>query len=367
MLPLFALSLLGPSIREDLDVSSAMFGALSSVLFLAGALVSRFAGRLVDLAGTTVGFTVLYGTAITSWLLLAAAAHPAQAFAGLALGGVALALSVPSVTRLLFGVFRDRALGVAIGTAHAGTQVGGVVLGALMPIMTATFGWRSSLRMCVLVPAIGLILTFAMVKPKARPVAPRLPQPIWPEQAVAPRAHYLPRLGMFALLTNGVATAGTLYLITFAHEAVGVTLVVTGLMMSVMALSSIVGKVLWGAAAASPGGKRTLNLLVVTSCAAVVILASATMTGTVALWLGAVLFGATATTWAVPATRLAGIIGGPRNAGKSTGWVMVAGYLGGAVGPPLYGQVIDIGGFPSAWASLLLMLALAGLVVRRLT
>lgn len=357
MLPLFLLGVLTTFVQDDLALTSALVGALPTAVFLVGAAGSGLAGRLTDAFGPRAALSGLFLTATGSWLLLSLAGSALAAFFALGISGVAMALAIPATTRLLLMRFRERRVGVGLGIAHAGTQVGAVLVGSVFPTLAIAVGWRDALRLGAILPLLGLLLL---------PAAPRWPRNVERIQTdttlltTVRSSPGLLRLGAFAMFLNAGVASGIVYLPDYAHTSLGLGLVTAGLVTAVMGVSSVVGKVVWGAVMDVLPGVSALGWLVVGSALSFVLLGSAGMAGQPALWLGTALFGITATSWTVPTTRFAGVMGGADRGGRASGAVMVAGYTGGGLGPPVFGQVVALAGYFTAWGVVLVTLAIAG-------
>lgn len=364
-LPVFSLGVLTPFMARDADLSPAVAGLLATGLFGAAALASTQAGSFVDRFGARAGLATMCSCSVVSWSVASVADSVALAVTAVGIAGIALGLAIPSVTRLFFTRLEGRTLGLALGIAHSGTQLGSVVAGGLLPTLAVTMGWREAVRVSAALPAFVLILVFLLVGRVGTSASTSADAVRLPFLRALREIPGLARLVMFASVVNAVVNSGVMYLPSYAAASFELDLVTAGLTTMVMGVASIVGKVLWGASrlGRSPRG---LYLFIFSSAAVLLLLVLAPLLGTWALWVGAALFGFTATTWAVPTTQVAGLHAGAAHSGTAAAAVMMAGFAGGSLGPPLFGAALNLGGFSAAWGIAMLVLASASWFLRRL-
>lgn len=155
--------------------------------------------------------------------------------------------------------------------------------------------------------------------------------------------------GYAALMGAGTGVVFA-YLPSFAADVGGLSAAAAGATATVFGATALIGRL---SLSALPRRllERVRPFLVVLSVGAVgaVVLLAATTVGTGWLWAGTVLFGATGTTW--PALAFLGVIRAspPGTAGRVTGWITAAFYLGLWLTPPVAGQVITSVGYTAAW------------------
>ncbi|MEV6105910.1 MFS transporter [Streptomyces sp. NPDC051940] len=161
-----------PSIRADLGLSTGTLSGVVSAYVLGYGGFILLGGRAADLLGhrrmfvtwlvVFLAFSGLGGFATEGWMLLLARFVTGVAAAFLAAAGLALVSSgFPE------GPVRTRAIAVYAGTAAAGFSLGLVAGGVL-----TSFGWRWVFFAPVVLSALILAATLALVRDTGRPARP---------------------------------------------------------------------------------------------------------------------------------------------------------------------------------------------------
>jgi ACS family hexuronate transporter-like MFS transporter len=144
------------AISRDIPLTNSQFSALQSAFLFAYALMYAGGGRLVDLAGTRRGFTVI----MVFWSLACASHGLATGFAMLMASRFLLGMGegggFPAATRVVAEWFPTKDRATAMGIINAGTAVGAVVAPPLIATVLAYSGWR---WIFVLTGAMGLLWT----------------------------------------------------------------------------------------------------------------------------------------------------------------------------------------------------------------
>lgn len=138
------LSVLIGTIKEELSLTNASYGAINAWFLASYGVMYAVSGRIIDYIGTRRGFVLF----VSGWSL------------SNILHVVAATVGQFSFFRFLLGVFepgsftggvkavgewfpmRDRAL--AIGIFNAGTAVGSVAAAPIVSFIAVTWGWRSA-------------------------------------------------------------------------------------------------------------------------------------------------------------------------------------------------------------------------------
>jgi len=138
------LGLLKPSLANELHWREADYGWIVFAFQLAYALMMPFAGRLIDWAGTRLGYAV----AVALWSLAAMAhalAHSALGF-GVARFGLGLSESAnfPAAIRTVADWFPQRQRALATGIFNSGANIGAMLAPLAVPFLALHYGWRSA-------------------------------------------------------------------------------------------------------------------------------------------------------------------------------------------------------------------------------
>jgi predicted MFS family arabinose efflux permease len=353
-----ALGALGPLIRDDLDISRSALGALTTVMFGVGALLSPVAGRAVDDIGGRRLLVALFVLASGCFAAAAGAPNYFWLLVVTAAMGLPVAAGNPSTNKLLAERIPIGGQGVITGVKQSGVQVGVFLAGAALPVGAVAFGWRGMILASVALPVAGLVLTRLFVPPDDV-------RPARDERAPAgPLGPIVVRLSAYAfLMGTGVATFGA-YLPLYARESLGLSVSVAG---STVALSGLIGigaRIVWGRAAehhmSTPAALAIIGAGSVLAQAAIW---AADSFGTPLLWIGSLLIGVSAGSW--NAVGMLEIVKGMdvSAAGRASGAVLLAFYAGYVVSPIAFGYSVDrTGSYDFGWGAVLAIYCLATLL-----
>lgn len=143
LLPTFLVGALSPTIAADLEVGPAVIGAAVSAFFLAAALTSLPAGRLVDRRGATFGYrSGLVGVALAAAAIGLLVSAGWQLAVGLAATGASLACIDPSIARTITRSVGWRRQGIAFGIKEISAPSASMLAGITLPLLGTTIGWR---------------------------------------------------------------------------------------------------------------------------------------------------------------------------------------------------------------------------------
>jgi ACS family hexuronate transporter-like MFS transporter len=344
------LGLLKPALEKELGWREADYGWIVFAFQLAYALTMPFAGRLIDWAGTRLGYAV----AVSLWSVAAmghALAHSALGFgvARFALG-LCESANFPAAIRTVADWFPQRERALATGIFNSGANIGAILAPLSVPYLALRYGWRSAF---IVTGAAGLawvlVWWWFLRGPRGQARAPS------PEEDVA-------RPPLRSLLTSPAAWAFILgkfltdpawwfylfWLPGFLNRVYGLDLAHLGLPIIVVYQASAVGSIGGGWISGAlvkrgwrPNRARAAAMLICAVAVTPVILVGAARAN---MWLAVALVGlATAAHqgWSANLYTLASDLF-PRNA---VGSVVGLGGLGGAAGgmlvAPLVGYWLD--------------------------
>lgn len=139
-----ALSVLLPTLREDLGLSSSDYGTITMVFMLAYTLAQVPVGMWIDKVGTRLGFTV----SIAGWSL-AAIAHafvtgPLSLIFARAILGVTEAGNWPAGTKAIAGWFPQKRRAFAMAVFDSGSALGAVLAPPVVALLAHHWGWRAA-------------------------------------------------------------------------------------------------------------------------------------------------------------------------------------------------------------------------------
>jgi sugar phosphate permease len=352
----FGYTMVLPDMQEGLEIDNAQTGALATAnlvgyLMLAvigGVVAARYGPRVVIAAGLAVAGAGMLLTGLATGFPDAAACR--------VLTGVGSGASNVPVMALLAAWFTTRRRGLASGIAVAGSALGLIFAGAVVPRVLSTYGddgWRTC---WFIFGGVTLLLAVgSLVLLRNRPAEVGLkPVGSGSEDAVLDRKTHGLEWGRvyrsrtvwhLGLVYVAFGFSYIIYMTFFTKHLVdggGYTKDAAGDLFMTMGWVSLVCGLLWGTVSDVIGRRRALII---------VYLIHAVAFGLFALWrtpagftLSAVLFGLSA--WSIPAIMAAacGDALGPRLAPAALGLITLLFGIGQAVAPSIAGAMADASG-----------------------
>lgn len=351
---------MAPALQAALGLSRAEVGLFATVFYgglLAGSVPL---GWVVDRVGVRPALVAGHLVMAVTSLALSRVESFGTAAGCLLVGGFGYAALNPATAKAILGWFPAAQRATAMGIKQTGVPLGGMVAAAAVPLAAAV-GWRPVLWIVAGLVTAGGVLCATLAEP--RDGGGRRT----PGRALGDLVEVLGNrnLAVFNLASAAFTAAQTsflTYLTLFVGEAMGGGPGLAGLCLATAHAGSIGGRIGWGLVSDRwLGGQRKLALLLIGMLAAALLagLALVRPGGGAALGLTlALALGLTVASHAGLGQAAAVEAVDPRLGGAAIGYNMVLTPLGGMVGPPLFGGLVDrTGGWGTAW------LAAAGLVV----
>jgi predicted MFS family arabinose efflux permease len=352
--PQFAIGALGPQLRADLQLGPADIGLIFAGFLGLGALGSPLAGPLVDRIGgrrSCLGLLLVSGVALTG-------ASFATSRTGLIVtllpAGAAMAFANPGTNRWASAASDVRAQATLVGVAQAGVQAGALLAGALATASVLGLDWRGALRIGAVLAVVGAVAVWR--SPEDQPASATARSPGRPPTALvrtpveSAQRRELLALAAYAMLMGGGTAIVFAYLPSYAVDIARLSVAAAGATTMVFGGTALLCRLGLGVVIRRPDqvGPPLLIGMALGSAGAIALIAAGAASPAW-IWAGAVAFGATGTTW--PAVAFLAVVRAspPGAAGRVTGWVTAAFYLGLWVTPPLAGQVIVMAGYPWLW------------------
>ncbi len=350
----YALGALAPLLDDDLGLTRAELGVLSTVTVAFGCLGAPILGGLVDRVGGRRLAVLLFSGAALGLGASAAAPSYAALLVAVSVCGVALSLIDPVTNWLVSTHIPRERQGLTVGVKQSGVQFGALFAGGVLPSIGLWLGWRGALAVSAAVPVLALAVGWLVI-----PRDPPRPPPAGPGARrirVGPSVRWMAAYA--GCMGGGVAPVST-YLPLFAHERVGVSIPVAGIVAAAIAAAGVVARILWGRHAGRVRSTpAVLCVLAVLSVVSSLLLWSGEVAGLGVLWVGALVFGASAGAWHAVAMVSLVRDGDVRVAGRAAGLVQMCFYLGFLITPPLFGYTVDATGrYDLGWVLVIAMFA----------
>ncbi|MER2491290.1 MFS transporter [Catenovulum sediminis] len=149
-----ALSVMWPSVAEDLGMDSHDYANIMSVFLIAYAVGQALFGKIFDLVGTRIGFLL----SIVVWSVSIALHAVATSVASFSLFRVLLGLGEagnwPGATKANAEWFPIRERALAQGIFGAGASMGSIIAPPLVAALYAFFGWQATF---IIVASLGFV------------------------------------------------------------------------------------------------------------------------------------------------------------------------------------------------------------------
>ena len=359
-LAFFALAVAASELQLEFGISKFELGLLGAVNTGVGAIMAPKAGAITDQIGgrnAVAGVLIFSGV---SAVLLAISPNFPLLLAASAIGGVAQGWGNPATNKAIGVAIDEAKRGVATGIKQSGVQAAVVIAGVAVPLMSASFGWRSAMWLTAGL-ALALLFTLRAVPPKADP------PPRDASRVAAPSRlpSWVTQVAIFGFLLGTVGGGFGRFLPLFAEEAVGFSVERAGQVFALQGLVAVPARLTAGIAldrGASP--KKMMLLMAAFGAVALLVVTAASDGRPSLLWIGTILAGLTIGTWNTAAN--VSMISLGENAGRGTGRLMLGFLFGLTVGGPAVGWSIDQFGYTPAWlASSALALAAAWVIGQR--
>ena len=365
---------LGPFLQQDLGLTLSQLGLLTGLRFLGTIVASIPSGVAADrlparslLTGGQVFLGVLF-------VLMSLTGSFYTLLVGMLLLGIGFSTVNPTTTRIVMERSPVNRRATVMALKQMGVPAGGVLAGALLPWLAATFSWKAALLGAgAVVFASALVAWRGMADGAEEAQAAAAPKPagsFWTE------LRYL--LGRTdVMVVSGIQTVFTAsqfilltYLTVFLVEVHQYSPVVTGLVFGIAQVSGFVFRLLWGLASdiLFGGRRREVVLLIGLFLVAGVLALSWVPVGS-PFWgmaLVAILVGAGGLAWAGVFILIRAELGGLDHSAASTGLGMAVASFGGLLGPPAFGLAVEwSGSYGVAWHILALLVLVGTLAILR--
>ncbi len=353
---LFAVGVLAADLRDELGLSNAQLGFVGAANTGLGALLSPRLGALSDRIGARNSVAILCCMSAVGMIVMGLATGLVVLLISAAISGPAQGWSNPATNKLIAERLEPSERGVITGFKQSGVQFASFISGLTLPTAASASSWRLAVgALGVLSFGIAVLALTRLSPDDARAdseASSNQPAPV--HSGIDP---FVLRVAIFAALF-GLSTGGIFrFLPLFAHEELGFSTELAGLLIAVNGGLGVLARIMWGRATErSIEPRRGLLMIGIASIVCVTGLAVSVQVGGWLLWPFSIASAFCLGAWNVVA-MLAVIRTVPStDAGRSTGFVIL-GFLGGlTIAQPLTGWSADAtGSFTTAWWVLLVM------------
>lgn len=357
VLPAFLTGGLAVQVRDEMGFGSAALGLAVALFFVTSSTASVVMGRVVERIGAHRGMRVAVLGSAASLLCVAVFAG---SWTGLVIclmfGGLSNAVTHPATHLSLARQVPAGRQGYSFGIKQAAIPAATLLAGLAVPGIALTFGWRWAFAGGAL---LALCVAFCVPREQVGGV----------EKVAEARSSDAP-VGPLVLLAVGIglgsaaATPLGAFVVESSVES-GLRVGTAGLLLALGSAASIVVRVLFGRLADGMGGGRLRLVAGMLGAGTLGFVMLAT--GSPALVVPGVLL-AFAAGWGWPGLfNFAVVKSNPGAPAAATGVTQTGASGGAAVGPVLFGLVVEAAGYGTAWlfSGVLALVALVAILAGR--
>ncbi len=373
-----------PFLQAEFEVSRAVIGMYTSLLYLVSACLSVFTGWIADRIGAKKGMLIGIGSIGVLLAVHALAPSFALVLALAAVCGVGFSIVSPAAAKGVARWFSPSERGTPMGIMSTGWALGGVIGAGSLPVLAGLFGWRTAA-----VAAGALILTAAGIihhfyhrpsdsdeesapadgQHSSLPALDSLREDFL--RLVADRRMLL--LCFLGLIFGGIGGSVASHFTLFLHLDHGFTEEFAGLSFALLQVGSVLGRPGWGLVSEKllAGSRRKGFLLLSTGIALVAMSFGLSFrlfpqASTLLLVMMGFLAGATARGY--PGILYAAVSeqAGKERSGISMGFCLIFVRLGITLAPPAFGYLADVTGtYELSWLVAGLLVLAGGFIAYR--
>ena len=232
-------SAMAPLISEALGLTEVGIGAIASVAYLGALLTAPLAGRVTDRSGPArVIILGLLALALGN-LLAGLAWHALVLYVGILVAGFGYGAVNPATT-VLSNPATARRRALVMSVKQAGVPAGGIVAGAVLPVLGVAFGWRWAFALSMLVCLVVALL----VSLRGGYVAQRTQRSS--RTHTTGRHLRLPLGYVFGMVIAGVQVSIFAFTAVYLVDARGFSASGAGLGVSTLLIGGVFGRLFWG-------------------------------------------------------------------------------------------------------------------------
>jgi ACS family hexuronate transporter-like MFS transporter len=357
-----------PFFQPELELTYSQVGSIMSFLYLGAILMSLPAGWITDRLGVkkTIVFSLIFSGFFVALLGFIGSYLAAVFFTFLV--GLGYGMSNPPTTKGIMVLANDGNRGLAMSAKQTGVPIAGGLAAAVLPPLALLISWKFSFVLAGATILLAALLSQVLYRsakeqnPLSRPVAEEVPRREWRKILKNRNMILLSVAGAFcALVQSSLFT----YTILYLKDARGFELIRAALCLTLMNGGGILGRIFWGILSDRLfKGSRKIVLQLLVALIFLITLVLGLDLPLSPLVLTAILFvlGASAIGWNGVYHAFIGEMSGKEMAGRATGVAMAIVFMGGVMGPILFGRIVDAyHSYRAAW--FFLCAAMAGAFV----
>src|SRR5690625_1502187 len=338
---------LGLIIGENLQLTMSQIGMFPAALFLGQSLVSMPAGVLTDKLGSRKMILLIVLALSGSFLVMSFSTSFTFLLLFMTIAGFAYGSSHPTTNRGIMYWFDVKGRGTAMGIKQMGVTLGSALAAFLLLPMAKSFSWQVAfITSAIILLVIGLIIYILYKEPQQVQDNLKNPNGNGFRDLIALLKHKALMLITFsAMLLSGTQMILNTFIIMFAYERLGISIILAGVLVGIAEIGGSVGRVAWGVISDRLfKGERIIVLLVISVLSAIVSVVVVLIPSNLPFYIVAVIvfvFGISTSgfngVWMNATTEIVD----RAKSGAATGVSITFGSWGVILFPPIFGFIVD--------------------------
>lgn len=350
---------LGMIIGEDLHLSMSQIGMFPAALFLGQSFVSIPAGILTDRLGSQKMILIIVLVLSGSFIFMSFSTTFHFILLCIVIAGFAYGSSHPTTNRGIIYLFDVKSRGTAMGIKQMSVTAGSALAALLLLPLAKSYGWQTSfLTAALILLLIGCCIYTLYKEPnqdtKEKFQATTNNKMEFYEIISLFKHNSLMLITLSAMLLSGAQMILNTFIIIFAYERLGISIVLAGVLLGIAEIGGSFGRIAWGVMSDRLfHGKRVIVLLLISIIVAIDSIVVALLPNGISFYLIALIiftFGFSTSgfngIWMNATTELVERV----KSGAATGVSITLGSWGVILFPPIYGYIVDATeSYTAAW------------------
>lgn len=341
---------LGMIIGEDLHLSMSQIGMFPAALFLGQSLVSIPAGILTDRLGSKKMIFMIVFALSGSFIFMSFSTSFIIILLLMIIAGFAYGSSHPTTNRGIIYWFDIKSRGTAMGIKQMGVTAGSALAALLLLPLAKSFSWQITFFAAALILLlVGFCIYILYKEPEQemeeKSQANSTTKNSFYELFLLLKHKSLMLITFSAMLLSGSQMILNTFIILFAYERLGISIILGGVLLGIAEIGGSVGRVAWGMISDRLfHGKRVIVLLLISVLVAIDSIVVVLLPHGVPFYFVAVIifiFGFSTSgfngVWMNATTEIVS----REKSGAATGVSITFGSWGVILFPPIFGYIVD--------------------------
>jgi ACS family hexuronate transporter-like MFS transporter len=354
---------IAPFLQRDLNLTHTQIGLFISATYTGIAALSIASGNLTDILGVRrmlmagivlMGIILIFTSQLNTFLEIAILLF----FLGIAYSSIP-----PSTSKGVIEWFPRKERGIAMGIKQTGFTIGSLIAAGILPILASITDWRYSfilsgiLAILVGVPALSMYREFHINK-----FQPSFTQWKSLKKILSNRNVWM--ISLIAMVYNAVQLSFTAYVVLYLNEVISLGVVLAGLYLASANGSGAFARIVFGFLSDRLfKGRRKVTLVLNGCITTVMCIVLGMMNGDTYTWVVfiiIVIFGFSAMGHNAVMLTFVSESTQRELSGAAVGLLLTLISIGGIIGPPLFGYLVDLTEtYVYAWQALGICIAIA--------